>query len=363
MSDKKAIIITGVTGQDGANMSEFLLKETPHELHCIVRRACGRDPRQVEDLKKLGGERFNIIYGDLTDSISINRSVREIQPDYFINFGANSFVGDSWDAPLHTFDVNATGVMRCLEAIRMYQPKCRFYSAGSSEELGNVDYSPQDLKHPLKPRSPYAASKAAARHIVKVWRESYGLYAVHSILFNHEGTRRGPEFVTRKITMGVSRIYHELKDVDKWRHRHGAKPELDPIELGNLDAKRDWSDSEDFVKGIWMMLNQDEPKDYLLASGETHSIREFVEKAFFHANILDGVWEGEGVDEKFVHQSNGWKINLVTVNPEFYRPAEVDLLWGDPSFAESELGWKRTISFDNLVERMVKFDIEEGKSK
>ena len=352
----KRVIITGVTGQDGANMAEFLLEETPHEIFCIVRRACGRNNEHTNLLEKIGGDRFNIIYGDLTDSISINRAVREVQPDYFINFGANSFVGDSWDAPLHTFDVNATGVMRCLEAIRMYQPECRFYSAGSSEELGDVDYSPQDINHPVKPRSPYAASKASARHIVKVWRESYGLYAVHSILFNHEGVRRGEEIVTRKITKNVARIKSELTA----HFESGHQSSVEPMELGNLDAKRDWSDSEDFVKGVWMMLNQDRPKDYLLASGETHSIREFAEKAFMFAGISGG-WKGEGLNEEYGIQSKSEWISLIKINPKFFRPAEVDVLLGDPSSAEKELGWERTISFDSLVERMVKSDLEGAK--
>ena len=186
------------------------------------------------------------------------------------------------------------------------------------------------------------------------------MYAVHGVLFNHEGTKRGEEFVTRKITKGVSRIYHEIHNADKWRSRKGTPAVFHPLELGNLDAKRDWSDSEDFVNGVWLMLNQKTPKDYILASGETHSIREFVEKAFTRGN-LKGRWVGEGVEEKYVYEKNGWEpIPLVSINPDFYRPAEVQLLLGDPSLAKEELGWEPKISFDKLVEKMVQYDIELG---
>jgi GDPmannose 4,6-dehydratase len=239
--------------------------------------------------------------------------------------------------------------MRCLESIKKYQPKCRFYSAGSSEEFGDVDYSPQDMKHPMKPRSPYGASKCAARHIVKVYRESYDLYAVHGTLFNHEGIRRGEEFVTRKITKGVARIKHDLDNGIK-------KPK--PIQLGNIYSKRDWSDSEDFIEGVWLMLNQKKPKDYLLASGETHTIKEFVEKAFKVAGIY-GSWveiEGSPMEARYVSSSDEYR-DLVTISSDFYRPAEVGLLHGDPSEAMKEIGWRPKISFDNLVKRMVEWDI------
>ena len=272
----------------------------------------------------------------------------QVQPDYFINFGANSFVGCSWDMPLQVFDVNTLGVIRCLEAIRKHNPKCRFYSAGSSEEMGDVDYSPQDLKHPIKPRSPYGASKAAARHIVKVYRESYNLFAVHSILFNHEGTKRGEEFVTRKITKGVASI---LKAMDQGK-------EFDPIPLGNIYSKRDWSDSEDFVRGVWMMLNQNEPKEYILSSNETHSIKEFIELSFEAAGI-EGRWEGEGLNEKYVCSLDG--DELVVINKDFYRPAEVELLYGDSTPAREELGWSPEYSFKDLVTRMVENDIRLSK--
>ena len=356
---ERRVIVTGVLGQDGANMSEYLLRIPNYKVYGMMRRSATPNFINVNSFKD--NPRFELVDGDMTDEISIDRLVSKIKPDYLVNFAANSYVGCSWDMPIQVMDTNALGVLRCLEAIKKFQPECRFYSAGSSEEFGDVDYSPQDMKHPIKPRSPYGASKAAARHLVKVYRESYGIYAVHGILFNHEGIRRGEEFVTRKITKGVSRIYHKIFDADQWRHRGTkGKPSFAPIELGNLDAKRDWSDSEDFVDGIWLMLNQDKPKDYLLASGKTHSIREFVEKAFHYADLGGSNWVGEGVDEKFVHQSNGHRVDFVVVNPDFYRPAEVELLLGDPSEVK-KIGWKPKNSFDNLVKKMVDYDLKHGE--
>lgn len=348
------VIVTGILGQDGANMIEYLLKHTNAKIFGMIRRTS--NPNFVNCQAFIKNERFKLVYGDLSDSISIDNLVRDIQPDYFINFAAQSFVGCSWEIPLQTFDANATGVARCLEAIRRFQPKCRFYSAGSSEEFGDVQYSPQDILHPVRPRSPYGASKAAARHLVKVYRESYNLYAVHGILFNHEGIKRGEEFVTRKITKGVARIIHSIRN----------KNPFAPIELGNLDAKRDWSDSEDFVDGVWKMLNQQKPKDYVLSSNETHTIREFINKAFAIVNI-DGVWHGNGTNEELslpnymMEEHEICSSVLVKINPKFYRPAEVELLLGDSTPAREELGWKPKISFDNLVERMVKYDIDNFK--
>ena len=355
----KKVLVTGVLGQDGANMCEYLLRQREkgnrYKVYGMIRRSA--NPNFINCKSFLNDEDFQLVYGDLTDETSLDKLVKEIQPDYFINFAANSFVGISWDMPLHVFDVNTSGVIRCLEAIRKYQPGCRFYSAGSSEQFGDVEYSPQDMKHPMKPRSPYGASKCAAHHIVKVYRESYDMYAVHGVLFNHEGTKRGEEFVTRKITKGVARIRDEIVSVDNWRARHGQEARFAPIELGNLEAKRDWSDSNDFIEGVWLMLNQDNPKDYLLASGETHSIREFVEKAFSAAGF-DGDWEGEGVNEKYVSSGGKHKYVFVKINKEFYRPADVELLLGDPAETIRELGWKPKISFDNLVKSMVQFDIK-----
>jgi len=345
----KKILVTGTLGQDGANMAEYLLDEVGEvEVFGMMRRSS--NPNFVNTKNFEDHPNFQFIYGDITDDVSIDKLVKDIQPDYFINFAANSFVGCSWDMPLQVMDTNAIGVLRCLESIRKFKPDCRFYSAGSSEEWGDVDYSPQDIEHPIKPRSPYGASKAAARHLIKVYRESHNIFAVHGILFNHEGTKRGEEFVTRKITKAVAKIYHQIKN----------SKDITPVELGNLDAKRDWSDSKDFVRGVWLMLNREEPKDYILSSGETHSIREFVELAFGEAG-LEGEWRGEGVEESYILKDDNPALSnktLLKINKKFYRPADVDLLLGDSTPIREELGWKPEVSFDNLVVSMVQYDID-----
>ena len=352
MGSSKKVLVTGVLGQDGANMVEYLLSlREDIKVYGVMRRTA--NPNFTNAVNFKNDPRFKFLYGDLTDEVSINGIVRDVRPDYFINFAANSFVGCSWDMPMQVFDTNTQGVLRCLEAIRKYKPQCRFYSAGSSEEFGDVDYSPQDISHPIKPRSPYGASKASARHLVKVYRESYDMYAIHSILFNHEGTKRGEEFVTRKITKGAARIKSEVQA----HIESGHQSRITPLELGNLSAKRDWSDSEDFVRGVWMMLNQKTPKDYVLSSGETHEVREFVWLAFKHAGI-HGRFRGEGLDETFGYEDKNKWVVLVKVNPEFYRPAEVSLLLGDSTPIRSELGWKPEITFDSLVKKMVELDIE-----
>ena len=347
----RKVIVTGILGQDGANMAEYLLRDPNCRVFGMMRRSANPNYENTRNFDS--HKNFKFVFGDLTDTISIENLVKNIKPDYLINFAANSFVGCSWDMPLHVMDVNANGVLRCLEAIKKFSPKCRFYSAGSSEQFGDVDYSPQDIKHPFKPRSPYGASKCAAHHLVKVYRESYGIYAVHGILFNHEGTKRGEEFVTRKISKGVGRIYHQLR---------GGCEDFEPISLGNIYAKRDWSDSEDFVNGIWAMLNEPKhPKDYVLASGETHTIKEFVEKAFDYAGIR-GQWvEVEGKPEKtrYIYDCDDKYYNLVVINPEFYRPAEVDYLRGCNNKAIEKLGWKPRNSFDDLVKMMVDHDVEK----
>lgn len=345
----KKVIITGVTGQDGSYMADYLLEETDYEIFGMVRRASTNNHHNIKHL--LNNPRFKLITGDLSDSQSIDNLVREVKPDYFINLAAQSFVGSSWQIPEQTFDIDAIGVIRCLEAIRKHAPECRFYNAGSSEELGNVDYSPQDEKHPLKPRSPYGAAKAAARHIVKVYRESYNLYAIQGLLYNHESERRGEEFVTRKITKNIARIKKALS--------YGL--DFEALELGNIDTKRDWSHAKDFIKGIWLMLNQNKPKEYILASGETHTVREFVELAFKVAGI-DGKWEFCGITihnknpEDEIFRKDTGQI-LVKINPIFYRPAEVDLLLGNPHKAKNELNWVPKISFEELIKKMVENDI------
>lgn len=337
----KKVIITGVTGQDGSYMADFLLKETDCEIYGIVRRASTNNQKNIQHL--LENPRVKFLTGDLTDSQSIDNIIRDIQPDYFINFAAQSFVTASWQIPEQTFDIDAIGVIRCLEGIRKHVPNCRFYNAGSSEEFGDVDYSPQDNEHPLKPRSPYGAAKAAARHIVKVYRESYNLFAIQGLLYNHESPRRGEEFVTRKITKQVAKI---KKAID-------YKYPFSPLELGNIYSERDWSHSKDFIEGIWLMLNKNEPKEYILASGETHTVKEFVKLAFSIANI-NGEWVGENLNEKFIYNN----LELVIINPNLYRPAEVSTLLGDPSTAKLELKWRLNTTFYDLVKEMVEYDIK-----
>jgi len=342
----KKVIVTGVTGQVGSYMADFLLKFTDLEVYGAIRRLSVPNHKNIEKAKL--DPKFKLIEMDLTDEHSMFGVIQEIKPDYFINFAANSFVGNSWHMPANHFDVNALGVMRQLEAIRKICPDCKYYNAGSSEEFGDVAYSPQVLNHPPRPRSPYGASKVAARQIVKVWRDSYNLFAIQGYLFNHESERRGEEFVTRKISMNAARIKKELNE--------GKKPE--PFDLGNIEAKRDWSHAYDFVRAVWLMLNEEKPKDYLLASGETHTVREFVEKAFEAAEI-ETHWHEEDnpINTKLIHTKTG--SILLNINKDFYRPAEVELLLGDPSEAQKDLHWEKSVDFTTLVRRMVVNDIEE----
>jgi len=344
----KKVIITGVTGQDGSHMVDYLLANTDIDIIAGVRRLSVKNHENIKHL--VNNDRFKLIDLDITDQSNVDRVISDEKPDYFINFAANSFVGVSWDMPENHMNTNCMAVLYQLEAIRKHCPECRYYNAGSSEEFGDVAFSPQDETHPLRPRSPYGASKASARHLVKVWRESYNLYAVQGWLFNHEGTRRGEEFLTRKVTKGVANIIKEIRE----------GKEITPLQLGNLDAKRDWSDAEDFVDGIWKMLNQqanshEDLSEYVLASGETYSIRDFVEAAFGFAGFgaEECRWEGQGLDQKYIH---GDQV-LVTINPKYYRPAEVSLLLGDPTRAEEELKWVRKTDFYGLVKKMLNKDL------
>lgn len=352
MNGKKTVFVTGVTGQDGSHMVDYLLKNTDYTIFGGARRL---SIKNHENIKHLENEpRFQLINFDLSDAHSISKTIEQIQPDYFINLAAQTFVGSSWDFPAQTWECNTTGVIHILEAIRQKRPTCRFYNAGSSEEYGNVAYTPQDENHPARPRSPYGASKSAARQLVKVYRESYNMYAVQGLLFNHEGTRRGEEFVTRKITKGVARIKKAISEGKSF----------EPIELGNVKARRDWSDAEDFVDGIWKMLNQDSPREYVLSSNETHTIAEFVWCAFKAAGI-EGTWHGEAELAEFsINTKDALKYEpvasvLVKINPKFYRPAEVELLLGDSTKARKELEWKPKTSFEQLVDKMVVNDLKQ----
>jgi len=339
----KKVIVTGVTGQDGSYMVEHLLSMPDVDVvFGAVRRQS--NPNYSNCTGFLENPRFKMIPLDLTDPESVSSVIDSIRPDYFINFAANSFVGTSWDMPINHFQTNAQGVLYILESVRKFCPKCRVYSSGSSEEYGDVLYSPQDINHPLRPRSPYGASKCSARHLVKVYRDSYNLHALQGILYNHESPRRSVEFVTRKITHGIGYI------------KNNFSKGFSPIELGNLDARRDWSHAIDFVRGVWLMIDADKPKEYILSSGETHSVRDFICHALDAADIpyLHHFDESDPTKEKFLDKSGR---SLIVVNPKFYRPAEVELLLGDSSEARNELGWSPEYSFEELVRCMVEHDI------
>jgi len=350
--DKKTVFVTGVTGQDGSYMIDYLLKNTDYNIIGGARRLSVSNHENIEHLS--GNDRFILVNFDLTDAHNIYNIIENLKPDYFINLAAQSFVGSSWDFPTQTWECNTTSIIHILEAIKQHKPSCRFYNAGSSEEYGNVAYTPQDENHPPRPRSPYGASKSASRQLVKVYRESYNMYAIQGLLYNHEGNRRGEEFVTRKITKGVARIKKAILE---------GKP-FDPIELGNVKARRDWSDAEDFVDGIWKMLNQEHPNEYVLSSNETHTIDEFVCRAFKAAGI-EGTWHGEAELAEFsISITDAIKYEpassvLVKINPKFYRPAEVDLLLGDSTKARIELKWSPKTSFEQLVEKMVSNDLKQ----
>ena len=330
----KHALITGINGQDGSYLAELLLSEG-YEVYGIMRRKSVVDYGNVEHIK----DKIHFIYADMTDVVSLVNAMKTSDADEVYNLAAQSFVATSWEQPLATAQIDALGVTNMLEAIRMVKPQARFYQASTSEMFGLVQEMPQTEKTPFYPRSPYGVAKLYGHWITKNYRESYGLYACSGILFNHESERRGKEFVTRKISDAVARI------------KLGAQ---DHLELGNMDSKRDWGHSKDYVKAMHLMLLQDEPDDYVVATNETRTVREFVEKAFKAAG-MEVVWEGSGIDEVGKDKETG-KV-IVKVNPDFFRPAEVDVLLGNPAKAEEKLGWKREISFDELVERMVKNDL------
>lgn len=330
----KNALITGVTGQDGSYLAELLL-EKGYEVYGIMRRKSVVDYGNVEHLK----DKIHFIYADMTDLPSLVNAMRISQADEVYNLAAQSFVGTSWEQPLATAEIDALGVTNMLEAIRMVKPEARFYQAATSEMFGKVQEMPQTEKTPFYPRSPYGVAKVYGFWITKNYRESYDMYACSGILFNHESERRGLEFVTRKITDAVARIKLGVQD---------------HIELGSMDAKRDWGHAKDYVRAMWLMLQQEQADDYVIATNETRTVREFVEAAFRCVGI-DVEWKGTGIDEIGVDKATGKTI--VTINPKFFRPAEVEVLLGNPEKGEKALGWKREIPFDELVRRMVENDL------
>ena len=330
----KRALITGVNGQDGSYLAELLL-EKGYKVYGLMRRKSSVDYGNVEHIK----DKIEFIYADMADVVSLTNAMRISQADEVYNLAAQSFVGTSWEQPVATAEIDGIGALNMLEAIRMIKPNAKFYQASTSEMYGLVQAIPQNEDTPFYPRSPYGVAKLYGHWITKNYRESYDMYACSGILFNHESERRGKEFVTRKITDAVARIKLGVQDV---------------LELGNLDAKRDWGHAKDYVKAMWLMLQQDEADDYVIATNETRTVREFVERTFKYVNI-DIVWEGSEVNEIGKDKATG--KTLVKINPDFFRPAEVEILIGDPSKGERKLGWKREISFDELVERMIKNDL------
>ncbi len=347
MPTAKKALVTGITGQDGSYLTELLL-EKGYEVHGLIRRSSSFNTGRLDHLYQdphAEDRRLVLHYGDLNDASSLNTVLRRVAPDEIYNLGAQSHVKVSFDVPEYTSEVTGLGAVRILEAIREVGLRPRFYQASSSEMFGKVLETPQKETTPFWPRSPYGAAKVYAYWITVNYRESYGLFGCNGILFNHESPRRGETFVTRKITRAVGRIVH------------GGQQEL---WLGNLDAKRDWGYAGDYVEAMWRMLQHGEPGDYVVATGETHTVREFCEKSFACAG-LTLAWEGEGVRETGRCTKTG--KTLVRVDPGYFRPAEVDLLLGDPTKAKTTLGWKPKVSFEGLVEMMTNADLAHAASR
>lgn len=345
----KRALITGIAGQDGGHLAK-LLHEKDYEVYGVIRGQLeSSHPRYQQTQNEM--PYVKLVLADLLDLAALTRAMQEIKPDEVYNLAAISHVGYSFKDPIMTADVTGKGVLNVLEAIRLagLEKTTKFYQASTSEMFGGLDYNRPEKGYTeessFHPRSPYGVAKLYGFWITKNYRENYGMFAVSGILFNHEGERRGPEFVTRKISQAVARI--KLGKQDR-------------LELGNMDAKRDWGYAGDYVEGMWRILQQDKPDDYVLATGETHSIREFCELAFKETGV-DIEWQGTGVKETGVDKKTG-KV-LISINPDFFRPSEVDLLLGDPTRAEKELGWERQVDFPGLVKLMVEHDLKEEASK
>ena len=343
----KKAVITGITGQDGSYLAEFLL-EKGYEVHGLVRRHSIINTQRIDHIleSEANNKTFFLHYADMTDSSCLIRIMGEIKPDEVYNLAAQSHVGVSFEIPEYTAEATGVATLKILEAIRLSNPKCKFYQASTSELFGGLpETAPQSEKTPFYPKSPYGVAKLYSYWMTVNYRESYDMFCCNGILFNHESPRRGETFVTRKITLAVAAILAGKQD---------------KVSLGNLDAKRDWGFAGDYIKGMWLMLQKDKPGDYVLATNETHTVREFLTLAFKAAGI-ELRFEGTGVDEKAYDVKTG-KL-MADVNPKFFRPAEVDLLWGDCTKAENELGWKRDVSFEGLVKMMVESDLKEAGVK
>lgn len=334
----KTALITGITGQSGSYLADFLV-DKGYKVYGLVRRSSNENDWRLHQCR----DKVEFIYGEMTDQGSLDRAIQISRPDEVYNLAAMSFVFSSWQHPEQTMDVNAVGTLRILESIRKYKPDAKFYQASSSEMFGLVQETPQKETTPFHPRSPYGVSKVAAYWTTINYRESFNIFACNGILFNHESPRRGLEFVTKKISTGVAKIFLGSDEA---------------IMLGNLDSKRDWGYAWDYVQAMWLMLNQEKPDDYVIATGETHSVREFVEESFRWVN-MNVTWEGEGINEV---GKVGERI-VVTISKEFFRPAEVNLLLGDATKAKEKLGWKPECTFKELVNRMIVKDVERLRKK
>tara|TARA_B100000674_G_scaffold482319_1_gene484596 strand:- start:125 stop:1216 length:1092 start_codon:yes stop_codon:yes gene_type:complete len=347
MANNKTAFITGITGQDGSYLAELLL-EKGYTVHGVIRRSSSFNTQRIEHLYQDPHEpsrRLHLHYGDLTDSSNLSRLIETIEPDEIYNLGAQSHVAVSFQVPEYTAEVDGLGTLRLLDAIKETGAKSRFYQASTSELYGKVQETPQSETTPFYPRSPYAAAKLYAYWLVVNYREAYDMFAVNGILFNHESPRRGKTFVTRKITRAAARIACGLQD---------------KLYLGNMDAKRDWGFAPEYVEAMWRMLQADDPDDFVIATGETHTVREFAGRAFERAGI-ELAWEGEGVNEIGRSKASG-KV-LVEVDPRYFRPTEVELLLGDPTKAENKLGWKPETLFEDLVGIMVDADMEDARKE
>ncbi len=347
MNKYKTALISGITGQDGSYLTELLI-EKGYEVHGIIRRASSFNTFRIDHLyknKSILNKSLFLHYGDLTDSSNLNRLVEKINPNEIYNLGAQSHVQVSFEVPEYTAEVDGIGTLRFLDAIRETGINTKFYQASTSELYGKVQEIPQSETTPFYPRSPYAIAKLYAYWIVKNYREAYNLFACNGILFNHESERRGKTFVTRKITVGASKIILGMQE---------------KLLLGNLNAKRDWGYAPEYCEGMWRMLQIEEPDDFVLATGETRTVREFVEKTF-NALGEEVVWNGKDVDEKGILKSNG-KV-VVEVNPKYFRPTEVDILIGDPTKAKEQLGWVPKVTFEELVEIMATADFNKIKER
>lgn len=339
----KKALITGITGQDGSYLAEFLL-EKGYEVHGLRRASSVFNTERIDHLinnKKLN---FHLHYGDLIDSSNLNRLLEQIKPDEIYNLGAQSHVHISFQMPEYTAEINGLGTLRLLDAIKSSGIKTKFYQASTSELFGNVQEIPQKETTPFYPRSPYGVAKLFSFWTVVNHREAYNLFACNGILFNHESPRRGKIFVTRKITCGIADIKNGIKN---------------KISLGNLDAKRDWGYAKDYIEAMWLMLQQEKPGDYVISTGETHSIREFCEEAFKLAGY-DIIWEGKGLEEKGIDKKTG--KTLIDVDKKYFRPAEVDFLIGDSTKAQKELGWRPKVNFKKLVKIMVEYDLSNKEN-